>query len=276
MAHPRFFNERSSSSGEDRVAQRVFEIPELLENVLLHHNNMADIISMRHVSRTIQANVKGSPKLQRSMFLLPQLHSALQLPSVLYNPAGFAVGIEQKNNLPRPAPPMYSLLMDIATLRILTTYKLNAKFRTTYPHKLPIIGEALQATLLCQPPIKEIGYQFKCCGGGGGTISAPAGVTVGHLYNKAKEILQRHALCPFAPTNYLDENGFVNLEVYFSGELKLLETDPLFQGDYSNVYRFMRTVQPSPVITAVNDRLLDYSLAKSEGKFAVVNVYKLS
>jgi hypothetical protein len=66
------------------------------------------------------------------------------------------------------------------------------------------------------------------------------------------------------------------LEVYFSGELKLLETDPLFQGDYSNVYGFMRTVQPSPVSAAVHDRFLDYSLAKSEGKFAVANVYKLS
>ena len=92
IAHPVFFNERINSNGEQRMAQKVFEIPELLERILLSID-MQDIINMRQQSKIIHANIKGSPKLQRRLFLLPDTSSVLQIPKILDGGAHFAVGV---------------------------------------------------------------------------------------------------------------------------------------------------------------------------------------
>lgn len=259
MAHPHLFNERSSTNWQHRVAQKVFEIPELLEKILLD-TDMRDIIHMRQQSRTIQANIEGSPKLRRRLFILPQPFSSLQLPSLFDNSPFFAIGVARKYNFV-----LGQLLLPFDNRRF-PTCTLNAKFFTISPRKLCPAGKSLQATLLCQPPIKEMEYRFKCCGAQPGhvrtgTIKASGGITLGHLYTKTKEIIEAHALCPDAPASDLDQKGFVRLEVFFSGELQLLEGDPIRHS--SSISRFIRPVGAAQVNGPVDKRLKDYAKVKT-------------
>ena len=64
-------------------------------------------------------------------------------------------------------------------------------------------------------------------------VSDSQGLRVGHLYDKAKEMVEAHRIYPHARASSLDENGCYAAKVSFRGTVRLQLNDPFFGGRYS-------------------------------------------
>ena len=60
--------------------------------------------------------------------------------------------------------------------------------------------------------------------------------------------------------------GYVRLEVFFTARLTLPDHDPILVADFSNVSKFQKRILHSDVNGPVDERMLDYAIAKGTGK----------
>ena len=258
FAHPELFIERSASNGADRVAQKVFNVPELLELILIETDTNT-VRTMCEVSQTIRANINGSRQLQRLAFTLADQSGPLRFPSILSGRSEFKMHAQRE----------YSGLDSCYFLvNIRALFPRQYKVKGT---KMPYVGDAILATLICQPPLTQMDYTFHCCQGlqWHGRLRVPSGITVGSLYAKAKQIEDEHRLCPHGPATVMDRDGFVEIEVAFGGHIELDETDPLRLGNDDRVPGFSDGIRHKQCIgwTHIPRYLEAYAKVKSAGKF---------
>lgn len=65
----KFYTERKHKTST--IAERVLQIPELLDSIL-EHGNIFDILNMRQTCHQIQGTIDASPRLQTRLFLRPE------------------------------------------------------------------------------------------------------------------------------------------------------------------------------------------------------------
>lgn len=172
--HPKYYNEIRKE--DSNVAERVFGIPELLENILLNLN-ISGIISMERTSSTIRDIIVASPKLQVELYLKPEVQDSTTKYINCRSPFN---GHDQPHAnfevFPFPGG-------------------LEAEFTRLWAGGPPKITNRMAKMLICQPPVKHM-YLSRVCArcystdeDSKGKITSDTGLTVGDLYDRAKPLL---------------------------------------------------------------------------------------
>jgi hypothetical protein len=249
MLKATFYNEYIPEN-ETRAAQRVFDVPELLEMVL-EYTSICDILNFQQVCRSARDAIDGSPRLQRVLNLRAEPEgSHFQTPYCCFthgNLGGFWCGTC-----------LHGLVLDGTEGSV--TYNLvniGSRYRSSvcvvgnnltvsagFPNsdeRLPRIGSRWRAMYICQPPIKQMTIRLACCShdaGIGGvlrsakefTVTSESGLTIGDLYDKTKALVAEHRFCLAASTYQHDyETGLVKVDPSFSTTITLRGGDPLVQ-----------------------------------------------
>ncbi|TKA83526.1 hypothetical protein B0A55_00514 [Friedmanniomyces simplex] len=139
---------------------------------------------------------------------------------------------------------------------------------------------------ICSPPLRKMQCDLSCCGdwvppssywGPGETDSPPRpqpipelvnrkGITVGDVHEATAQLRREHRLCPYAPAGYLDDEGFVLVQVTFKGSMRLTEGDPMLASRRDELQEEGRN--ESKTETEGEDRLTlreEYRKAKMDG-----------
>ncbi|TKA71458.1 hypothetical protein B0A55_07799 [Friedmanniomyces simplex] len=177
------------------AAQRVLELPELLENVL-QYLEIPDILRFQQVNRSACASVDGSPRLQSTLSLRPDpAGSPLRLPfadaNLFPQPAGFICSSHGQHA--RPDTPEGQALVTA--------------------HFLSLVGQPLRIGARCR--------RIK--------VKSDTGITVGDLYDAMRKIQEEHRLCPHAARIEHGDDGMVSANVKFTALVQLRSDDPMFQ-----------------------------------------------
>lgn len=89
-----------------------------------------------------------------------------------------------------------------------------------------------------QPPPKQMEFWASCCDHGWHrrpvppreTIENNTGLTVGDLYDRAKEVIAKHRRCPQAlEYGHVEDTGEVRVGVCFAAEVELDAEDPVLE-----------------------------------------------
>lgn len=163
---PKYYNE---IRGEDcSIAERVFNIPELLEHILLTVD-VPGTISMERTNRAIRSGIAASSKLQIELCLQP--------------------GIQPLTQRFRYRSPFGFPEEQFPTFRVALLHgRLQAIFSREDYRGLPKITTREAKMLICQPPIKHMKLIRSCPQWPTGDmrwadeISSDTGLTVGDLY----------------------------------------------------------------------------------------------
>ena len=146
-----------------------------------------------------------------------------------------------------------------------TTVEVTARFANPRVSKL-VLGRNIRAMLICQPPLMRMKVGLQCCCrrmmlrpnfpivNDIPDIESKDGITIGQLYDAARHLQAKHALCPYALSSHLDHEGIVGVQPTFRGRLELTPDDLLLRGDPNRKYEAMETL------------LTEYTDAKMHGR----------
>lgn len=191
----KYYNEIRSD--ESTIANKTFNIPELLE-LILQHADHTDIVRIAQVSRNIKSIIQASTKLQVRLYLKATSPSAFQE--------------NEYDNV---------FKSDYPGLRVRTAKYDGRTWNLIYAHApgneglvqaqffqagkerfLPRIGTTFRKMLICQPPAYHMTVESYCC-----ThriieeeispVHSNTGLTVGDLYDQASQILMSPS-CPLS------------------------------------------------------------------------------
>ena len=160
------------------IADRVLNIPELLE-LVLEHVDLVDIVTMGRVSHGLRDTIEASPKLQIRLHLKAANTSELKGHGHETIPIKGFPGISVEHN----AYPFSQMTVDLCLL-----LAGEAKH-------LPRIGKTWRRMLIRQPPTKNV-EAFRLCASHGPIeekaviLSSKTWLTVGDLYQEADKMLE--------------------------------------------------------------------------------------
>ncbi len=206
---------------------------------------MRDLVAASLVNHSIRDTIEKSPKLQTKLCLRPaEPDHFLFLPFECTD---------------RPFVPGFSCGPDGSHYRG-GSQLIRASFDLLEGRKLPGITPLARRMLVCQPPVIIMEAYAQCCGSAwpvswqavwpsaeihhgerksnisldpGSTIRSTnptaGGLTIGHLYDCAKHVIERHRYCALADYEEMDENGFVDAGLYFFATVRLNEGDPMLE-----------------------------------------------
>ncbi|KAK4975901.1 hypothetical protein LTR42_003522 [Elasticomyces elasticus] len=235
--------ERSAS-----VAQRVFCIPELCENILGYLPTNLDIYCAMRTNQGMTAAVRGSPSIQKA------LGFASAHKGHWYTPFRY----DEFRRDGRNHENSFTCYQGFESREQpeLATVSANFMFRTP-EGTLRGIMAAFRNVQICTPSIREMECHVECCdkwpnestlGGSDihrrdwdetetGVLPAPEpinplknpkGLTVGDLFKATIRLREEHRLCPYAKEAHVDlESGSVQVHVSFKGQIKLSPDDPV-------------------------------------------------
>lgn len=195
------------------LAQKVFNIPELLE-MILENLDMNHLLGVMCLNRQFHDAVEYSPKFQKRLSLVPQEDFHLPL---------------NQESLPR-------IFMDInngetgsSGYPAWNQEVVVAEFFDT----LPRLGPRCRRMLVANPPVKEMKAFVNCCPMRNGGVHVEArvrnekGVTMGDLLDMATQLMRRHLHCAHASwAQHSDEDGTVKVNVSFEALITLRDADP--------------------------------------------------
>lgn len=213
----------SSHAGAEQPAhraagQKVFDVPELLESILIHVPPI-ELIRAAMISKGTADLLKLSPKLVKriSSMTRPDYSSYFRIPLLGTPPSNYVSGIE-----------FYSE----QTVRMAARTKVTITLvRRESP--LPSIGQLGRSVLIVQPPALQATILPECCvnyrpkprASSTGcyaepklqeNISSSSGLTIGDVLDALIEVRRQHRLCPFAAKAMHDNAGFVKTGVSFT------------------------------------------------------------
>jgi hypothetical protein len=203
------------------LAYEVFGTVELLEEIL-SNLGFRELLGAYLVARPRHNVIEGSLRLQRQLHLRPDPD---QLFTLLTPSRDTHIGYVQ--------PPVEP---DKLEWVIPFSFELNDSTRRH--------GSRLRSMLISQPPVRSLKMEFDCCserqwgeklkGMAKETIHAaePAdGITLGDLDDTVERITRVHQMCPHAPPEMHDNEGFVRVRIYCEGEYQLgkSESDLLWE-----------------------------------------------
>ncbi|KAK5127207.1 hypothetical protein LTR85_008569 [Meristemomyces frigidus] len=213
-------------------AQQVFNIPELVEEIL-SYLSVREILTAMQTQHAMSSVVKGSTKLLQELSLQTRKSDSLYTP---FSEDPFS-GV-------RPSFPW---------CRFESKYNPGHEWNysgTSNPtdtvdfvisfagQRLPRVGSRYRQMLVCQPTVSEMRVSLNCCKynrddnwGFPQPASPPygepviplevkeGGVTMGHVRDAAAELMRAHRLCPNADYTKLDADGMVNVNPVFYGTI---------------------------------------------------------
>ena len=229
VAHPSYYNEFCPADS-DHLAQKVFNIPELLELILIKLD-VRDLLVVQQVNRPFFNAVETSIKIQRKLCLQkdPKSHhqTPFQCPSANSFP-GFSCNSTARN---------------VAGRQTKADGTSDEEVTAMFAQKVKI-GSRIKQMLICQPPVQDMEVFALCCrhmpympdrreypmpSGAITSISKAGGLTVGDLHRVAMKIMEEHRLCPNATLHAHHDSGEVNVCVYFQGRVTLNADDPVLK-----------------------------------------------
>ncbi|KAF2173198.1 hypothetical protein M409DRAFT_17143 [Zasmidium cellare ATCC 36951] len=243
-------NERRSDGS--CPARRVFDLPEVLEQILGYLGTF-ELLRAMEVDRTMYQAIESSPLLQERLRLRPSLSGYWENPFLASSNRLRERGLDRGRPLPSSGFPGFAC-------RIYTTAEGTgfAGVTAKFPHEIPRIGKRCRAMLVCQPPVYTMGVYPTCCmynpygfaprdgerpeparkdfAGGRliqevadppfDVVTSDRGVTVGDLCDMAVKTRKLHEKCPWAPPAAHTDEGDVFVNASFGGAVKLQADDP--------------------------------------------------
>lgn len=207
---PRFYA-GSPNPNSTSAARKVFDVSELVEAVL-EHLDVADLLRVQQVDRSMRDLVNSSTKIQRQMLLKVDNEGAFRVSHAL--PAGNCI---HADGLATATDDHYiqqvSLIMK----------------------PMPCVGTRIRNMYICQPSITFMTYKHVCkCSRDQSQhfLKNVAGIKWGDVLDATVETSAQHKLCPFAYPHSLDDNGEVVSLLPFSGAVSLRCGDPLLQAQH--------------------------------------------
>ncbi|KAK4892527.1 hypothetical protein LTR27_008991 [Elasticomyces elasticus] len=219
LLKPVFYNHQQSRDHQNcTAAQKVFDIPELLE-LILQDLRIPHILSFQQTCRSAKACIDNSPRLQSALSLRSDpTDSPLRMPFARRFKGFFSNSTEE-------------VMLNDATTKIVS---INFGFvppKKQSLQKLPSIGSCYRRMYVVQPPITSANITLICCrslhGDRPTQLQAENGITMGDIYDATKEMYEKHCMCPHAPIHMHDENGLVNVKICFSAEMRRAVMPPL-------------------------------------------------
>ncbi|KAK5738356.1 hypothetical protein LTR17_006075 [Elasticomyces elasticus] len=207
--NPVFYNEKQPlhTMGDTSSAQKVFDLPELLE-LVLEYVEEVDVLRFHQVSRSARASIDGSPRLQSRLSLRidstdkPRRYPFSNVNSIAPLASGFSCnpntpGRRYHADAPGPFPEDRVLVQ--ARFDISGVGKIDTRCRSMH---------------IAQPPIKDMQLRLQCCDKAlldehKSDIHSDVGVTIGDLWDAAVNAQEEHRLCPHASRSLHDTDGFV-------------------------------------------------------------------
>lgn len=207
------YNEQRPPNAKD-VAQKVFEIPEILEMILMKLEPVSLLVVMQ-TNPLFRDSVLASVKLQRRLSLLPDNDCHFDTLPAGHVMPGFKC---------RLYTTVRGLMADEEVL--------NVEF-----HRKLKLGARSRAMGFCQPPLTEMKVYINCCAAHASarpflpkpalrTVRTEAGLTIGDLYDEHERMLKEHRNCPHAHWTQYAEDGTVRVHVVFTATFKRKLNDP--------------------------------------------------
>ncbi|KAK4892519.1 hypothetical protein LTR27_008983 [Elasticomyces elasticus] len=208
---PIFYNEKQPlhAMGDTSAAQKVFDLPELLE-LVLEYVEEVDILRFHQVNRSARASIDGSPRLQSRLSLRidstdkPRRYPFGNVNSISPMTSGFICnpntpGRRFHVDAPGPFPEDRVLVQARFDLPASGVGKIDTRCRSMH---------------VAQPPIKDMQLRLRCCDKAlldehKSDIHSDVGVTIGDLWDAAVKAQEEHRLCPHASRSLHDTDGFV-------------------------------------------------------------------
>lgn len=212
-----------------RLAQRVFDIPEILEHIL-HFLTLYDAFRAQQVNKQFFTSIQRSTKIQRGLGFQADPGPFLRLPPDLR-----LIGLSFQLSLP-PLPPTEAekntIMVDIDVVGPFSAHALH-------PTKLPRLGAKARSILICQPPVTHIDAFTSCCCHSPwfarhqgeaiipiASMDVKSGITIGNLLDMDARLQTEHRLCPTAALRLHDSNGYVNQSISLQATFPAHEKDP--------------------------------------------------
>lgn len=253
--HPCFYTNQPTSKSA-KIALKVFETPELAEEILTYLP-VLDLLRAQQVNRMMRDVVQASTKLQRQLFLKPGQTKHLRVLNLGDGSKTIDIGTDDE--------PEFTADEKIVELLV------------TFAKWLPRLGSRVRRMQLCQPPIHVMRYVPTCCGQAsedeiGGhplRIRNEEGLTLGDLRNAAENLMAKHKLCLNAPVHAYDPDGFVRPEVRFYVGVALEADDPMVRERLEEEKENMMLDEDEEAHEA---KITEYMNAKKDGKCSTTNV----
>ncbi|KAK5677527.1 hypothetical protein LTS10_010099 [Elasticomyces elasticus] len=231
------------SARSAQLAQQVFGIPGLCEQIIGHLAELQDVISATMMSRATMATARASAKILQALGLAVNKGQHWRTPFGSAQHRGFVCMMYEVGEdwSTAPAP-------ELNTPELPTIYAGFSSDRCL--GGLPRLGRAYLAVPICWPPLREMQPTLSCCGhwrdhnNGSATaggisvgnvplpvpvkpITNPQGLTLGDLYNATRKLQEEHRLCPYGDVEHMDRDGMLGIDVHFGASLRLAEDDPM-------------------------------------------------
>ena len=202
------------------VAQKVFDVPELLENILayLHPRELLQISS---INRQFKDAVQSSTRLQRQLSMLPQ-----SSPNA-YSPF-------EKQAFPAMDFSWNSLGVDREYRKACKTDSSVRHALVVFPCPLPKVGVVPRRMLVAYPVLKEMRPIHTCCYADQEheqlieecTVRNKDGITVGDLLDAAEKFSVGMRDCALAATDCHLSDGTVSVPIAYEGVVYMHAKDP--------------------------------------------------
>ena len=221
-----FYNERCPTHARN-VAQKVFDILEILELILLNAGRV-NILNVMRVNRQFQSAIQGSILLQRELLLIPEPGMHFHCTEIEDLISGVSVDTaveywrhdlydDEQENISGLAADEDGIMVRLSSITM---------------HPIP---QAYRNMYFCQTPVKEMESMTDCCRDTDAfmpahalsTVKRDSGVTIGDLYNEAERLFKKHQHCPNSTWMCQDSHGNARVLVQFAAIVKLKADDPI-------------------------------------------------
>lgn len=246
-----------------RLAEEVFGITEVFEDILLSGLSLRDLLNAQQVNGTFFRAIAGSSKLLQLMGLQPD------------RDAYYTTNLDREHQA-RETFPRFSVSLfqypNFGCTQLRVCF-LGRDF------KLPKIGLRARSILICQPPVDYVTASLSCCKNTCGFYNEDddhGGITVGVLLDAAAELKQEHRMCGRASETWRNGEGNSDVVVRFDADLDVRGDDEVLLGHHLRVEsdEVERDEGKKAIVEEATKReaeLLDYWKAKRKGwlcKFA--------
>lgn len=194
------------------LATRVFGTPELLEKILLWTKKRT-AFDCYLVSKDFYNTIEGSRKL--GLMADPDAHISLKARAFVDEESGIEFEQKGHGHVETDYGPVVSVQLSAGVA---------AEDHIAKP------GARLGAIMLTQPSIKSLSVGASCCATGRFTspvtsLHNSTGITIGQLRDVVVKLREEHRMCPGAPLEDHDRQGWANPRITLTGDLLLKDDD---------------------------------------------------
>ncbi|KAI6798091.1 hypothetical protein KC360_g3459 [Hortaea werneckii] len=214
-----------------RAVQKVFDVPELLELILLNLH-VIDLLTLQQVNRQVRDAINTSKKVQQRMFLIPSGNAHRRVLPAFPLKNSYRSPVKDSLETPilldlklhcLPASQGYKATMQLSARTSGLRYRRHyLQMQLTDP---PVRRLSVECSCSCIPPARPFNIAFD--GYPGVIINEKDGITLGRLRDAFKQVAEEHKTCPHAQPQYHSRNGNVILEYTAVGDLYMDRDDPL-------------------------------------------------